>query len=131
MSTLHMPHPKSVPNQPHHTSLLTSCSPFIIIWGVCLFICLFACFLNSLGLTNITFIHVGMGSFSEARTTFQRPHVGENDFLSFGSSIAHSYSPRGEYLRARPLYLIEFLTGLDLCQSWVVVITSVSAEVVL
>lgn len=95
------------------------------LWGV---VCLF---LNSLGLINITFIHVEMGSFSEARTTFQRPHVGENDFLSFGSSTAHSFSPRGAYLRARPHYLIEFLTGLGLCQSWVVVTTSVSAEVVL
>lgn len=92
---------------------------------------MFAYFLNSLGLINITFIHVGMGSFSEARTTFQRPQVGENDFLSFGSSTAHSFSPRGECLRARPHYLIEFLTGLGLCQSWVVVTTSVSAEVVL
>lgn len=40
MSTLHTPHPKSVPNQPHHTSLLTSCSPFIIIL-VGLFVYLF------------------------------------------------------------------------------------------
>lgn len=74
--------------------------------------------LKSLNLISASHVHMGMGSFTEAWTTYQEPHSWKELTLS---SISHQLSRT--QLRVGPMILsslhAEMLTGLVLCmQLW-------------